>query len=1184
MLIWHVDTRGKQADEQRKLVDVACADGRYQEAGHPVGREPDPLTGGDNLDFWSHDERYRRAHAGNLGDATDLYDGIYFTAFTPTTNPNTHRNDGTPSGLAITNIRLDPSGASFDVGWEGTPVLEVGELRLTDATSDGLLEPGELGQVTLLLQNRGEAPVGQVGVTLLFDNLVVVPTDTTVGQLLRWAGDTTTVVVPIRVAASLLPGTTVALSATVMSEQGEVQIRRVVVPLVVPDVQIRGVTVLDGGHTREGWGNGDGVPNPGEVIGLEVRVRSGTGWQPWPFPGIRLRLPDLPGGPVERWLCWQEQRADSTGILQMDGEVLLPDTWQGQAVVEGILEVVGSAGVVGVVPVYLELRGHDTTPPRVRWVTVAVEGADLRMMIPTVLVDEGGQVASLVARLVQLPDSTDVATVSLRQRGAQFVGVWRIPVGLRNVTLGVAIAATDGAGNTMTTELLRRVMLPVEHPPVGSPTKRPIARFGKGTLAQIAYSPDGTLLAVAGSAGIGLYEAHTLTEIGVLYGHTREVLSIAFHPDGTLLASGSADSTVRIWDVMLQQEIAVLRGHTGPVFAVAFSPDGTLLASGGGYNDGTVRIWDMGQQHEVAVLRGEPSQVLVGGCFPVVTAMVFSPDGKMLAVGGCGPVLLWDVARQQVVAVLGYIQSRERSMAFSPDGTLLVWGDGIGGVHVWDVAQEQEVAVLQAYGLGGFAVTFSPDGKTLAVGGWDQVQMWDMAYQQEVAVLRGHTGEVHTVAFSPDGTRFVSGSRGGTVRLWDVRHRQEVAALYGYTDKVSPVSAVAFSPNGQLLASGSEDSMVRLWDVVHQTEMTILRGSTKRIASVAFSPDGQLLASGGGDKTMRLWDVAQRQQVAALEGSTSEILSVTFNPVGHLFASGDGNTVRLWDVAQRQQVAALKGHTDVVFSVIFSPDGQILASGGRDRTVRLWDMRQQQIRAVLQGHTGVVRAVAFSPDGQTLASGGADQTVRLWDSIRQQEVAVLLGHTGGVTSVAFNPDGTLLASGSQDSTVRVWDMQHRQEIAVLRGHTDKVTSVVFNPDGTLLASGSQDGTVLLWEASPAPRTPTAVDPLPLNGSSSALPQRTLLLPAYPNPSNPDVWVPYELVHEAEVTIRIYNVTGQLVRTLVLGRKTAGRYLNRGSAAYWDGRDSAGRSVASGVYYYTLHAGTFVATRKLMVLK
>ena len=161
-----------------------------------------------------------------------------------------------------------------------------------------------------------------------------------------------------------------------------------------------------------------------------------------------------------------------------------------------------------------------------------------------------------------------------------------------------------------------------------------LARLGKGSISEVAWSPDGTRLAVANSIGIWIYDAHTGAEVALLTGHTDWVSSVSFSPDGLTLASGSWDNTVRLWEVASGQEKAVLEGHTDWVRSVSFSPDGTTLASGGS-GDGTVRLWEVASGQEKAVLEGHTW---------ATTSVSFSPDGLTLASGsGDGTILLWDM-------------------------------------------------------------------------------------------------------------------------------------------------------------------------------------------------------------------------------------------------------------------------------------------------------------------------------------------------------------------------------------------------------------------------------------------------------------------------------------------------------------------------------------------------------------
>ena len=537
-----------------------------------------------------------------------------------------------------------------------------------------------------------------------------------------------------------------------------------------------------------------------------------------------------------------------------------------------------------------------------------------------------------------------------------------------------------------------------------------VARFGMREVNAMTFSPDGKYLAVASSIGVFLLDPINLAEI-YSFDTTASMTSIAFSADGSLLASGSWDETVKLWDVRSRTLVTTLKGHSDSVTSVAFSPDGTLLASGSGSDDKTVKLWDVRSRTLAATLKGH---------FGGVDSVAFSPDGTLLASGsGDKTVRLWDVRSRTLVTTLKGHSDWVTSVAFSPDGSLLASGSWDETVKLWDVRSRTLVTTLKGHSDSVTSVAFSPDGSLLASGSWDEtVKLWDMRSRALVATLKGHTNWVISVAFSPDGSLLASGTNDGTVKLWDVRSRTLVATL----EHSDWVNSVAFSPDGSLLASGSFDNTIKLWDVRSRTLVATLKGHSDWVTSVAFSPDGSLLASGGRDKTVKLWDVRSRTLVATLEHS-GWVNSVAFSPDGSLLASGsyDGNdaTINLWDVRSRTLVAMLESPS----SVAFSPDGSLLASGSWDETVKLWDVRSRTLVATLEGHSDLVRSVAFSPDGSLLASASKDETVKLWDVRSRTLVATLEGHINWVTLVAFSPDGSLLASGSADDTIILWDMK-----------------------------------------------------------------------------------------------------------------------------------------------------------------
>ena len=398
--------------------------------------------------------------------------------------------------------------------------------------------------------------------------------------------------------------------------------------------------------------------------------------------------------------------------------------------------------------------------------------------------------------------------------------------------------------------------------------------------------------------------------------------------------------------------------------------------------------------------------------------------------------------------------------------------------------------------------------------------------------------------------------------------------------------------------------------------LTTLTGHTDGVRGLAFSPDGTTLASGSDDSTLRLWDVATGDMLTTLTGHTDDVESVAFSPDGTTLASGSYREIRLWEVATGD---TLKTLTSWGYRVVFSPDGTTLASVSGE--IRLWDVATGEMLTTLTGHTSRVESLAFSPDGTTLASGSGDGTVLLWNlapsAATPVQIAADLNGDGVVTSVdlaivalRFGETGAdIPADVNGDGLVDIEDLVLvaavlGEEVAVVAEEAAVVGEEAAAAPATTKADIEpghlQAADVQQWLTqarqlnltTPAYQRGIAVLeqllatlsrtdlPVPMH----PVPKQTALLANYPNPFNPETWIPYQLAEPAEVTLSIHAADGTLVRTLALGQLPAGVYQSRSRAAYWDGRNAQGEPVASGIYFYTLQAGDFTATRKMLIRK
>ncbi|MBA3017351.1 MAG: caspase family protein [Proteobacteria bacterium] len=586
-------------------------------------------------------------------------------------------------------------------------------------------------------------------------------------------------------------------------------------------------------------------------------------------------------------------------------------------------------------------------------------------------------------------------------------------------------------------------------------------------ILSIAFSPDGKYL-LSGSADhtLKLWDVATGREIRTFIGHTAQVESIAFSPDGKyIISTGRYDKSLKLWEVATGKEVRTFLGHKDEVNEVAFSPDGKYIISGGGTSyknkDFALRLWEVNTGKEIRTFTGHTDEI---------KSVAFSPDGEYIVSGSYHIIKLWEAATGKEIKTFAEQKSLVNSIAFSPDGKYILLGGNDKMLKLLDIASGNEIRTFTGHTENINSVAFSPDGKYVLSGGEDKtLKFWDAATGKELRTFTGHTEGITSVAFAPDEKHIASGSY-DNLKLWDIATGREVMTFAGYTDSVM---SVALSPDGKYVLSGSDSyPIMKLWDVAAAREIKTFAGHTDKVRSVAFSPDGKYALSGSADNTLKLWDVATEEEIRTFTGHTNEVLSVAFSPNGKYALSGSTDkTLKLWDVATGKEIRTFTGHEDSIWSVAFSPNGKYALSGSGnliissgDFTLRLWKIKSGKEVRAFTGHKSVVRSVAFSPNGKYIASGSDDNTIKIWNTKTGRDIKTFtVNNAYSFRSVAFSPDGKYVLSGSGDKIVRLWDVGAAKEIKTMLGHEGQVRSVTFSPDGKFGFSGGQDGAIGIWD-------------------------------------------------------------------------------------------------------------------------
>ncbi len=501
-----------------------------------------------------------------------------------------------------------------------------------------------------------------------------------------------------------------------------------------------------------------------------------------------------------------------------------------------------------------------------------------------------------------------------------------------------------------------------------------------------------------------------------LYSHPREVYALTH--DKVAIAEKSG--ILELWNAKSGKKVSILTGPAerlqaegvngigfNRVISLAFSPDGTRLASG--KLDRTVRLWDTTGNNEPILLQKQSlspdllrsTQEFVDG----PNVLLFSPDGKTLACGEGQNVKLWDITTGELITTFRGHTGLVDNLAFSPDGSILASASGDGTVLYWNINTGDQLPPKIAEHTDELeTISFMKGSSTLASVAYSGIiTLYDLETSQKTTHQTKtafentrYWLEAIPLAFSPDGTKLASKGILNTpteplgttsrIRLIDVTTGRELTSLTYSNEDVTP--NLTFSPDGKTVVFSAHShtyGKIRLWNT--ETDKTLdIRFSDQPawIRAAAFSPDGNKLVAGTSDGKVQMWDAKTGVHLTSFfdkqPQKSGALMNLTFSSDGALLAVVYMRQIHLLGSPKIPHFKEISSEPDLFWDgLVFSPDNTLLILSLIGGGIQLRDVTTGKVLNTLDGHTGSPNVFSFSPDGKTLVSAGGDGTILLWD-------------------------------------------------------------------------------------------------------------------------------------------------------------------------------------------------------------
>lgn len=745
----------------------------------------------------------------------------------------------------------------------------------------------------------------------------------------------------------------------------------------------------------------------------------------------------------------------------------------------------------------------------------------------------------------------------------------------------------------------------------------PVGTIGQPLPAQHAFLTDDTFVRV-GPTHIQLVNTNT-GEVVDEFGNLKGSSHVGFAPDGSHVSiirySGTQRKTnVEIWNPNTQDLISEWEFESDISYVGAFSPIAPLFAT---ISDNEIYLWNWQTEEFVARMKGErrPFQNCYirengrtcGGSYPITS--VFTPDGRYLIVASRRTAIeLWNVKTHQLEGHLeGHIGNWVEGLVISQNGKRIATFDREPGiVYVWDM-EAQQLLWKEQSGTGIITdLAFSLNNQHLYVAtrtgavskfgtdGWvgfdDQIRIWDIELVQQIDMFGTEFRNLQSLTFSPNQKKALLYYSDAEV-LWDIEEKRRLKV---WADFITPdwYSDLALGPDGETFASVSS-YFIKTWNIASQQLQLLVSAGDHMFRGFAISSDGQKLVVGReSDPWVELRGLQDGKIERLLPHSLSYVEKITYGKSGRWLAvSDDWDELSILDLKNPEKPQKLHtqlhfGHMLDISSFSFSENDVYFAATGRtgknnSYTYRIMLWKREEDTFLLQyvwETQGYQPTFTTSADGSTVLASLGKGGVHIWELLLDEPR--LITTLNGEGPMQFSPDGRYLIA-NQDGYLQIWDWQTSKPIK----HASFPEFNGISQDGSVIVSYKTDGQFYIWDTKNLlSHLPYFVEPRDKKIVTLGQVKRNQLLQNFPNPFNPETWIPFRLASKSSVTIHIYSPIGKLVRSFSPGILSAGDYSSRSKAVHWDGRNDNGESVSSGVYLYTINAGNFSSTRKMLIRK